>query len=89
MNVDDCAYFAFPVNFDLNPKGTMMVVFHATRPVVFYLSDETRKPTRVTAQKTLYQSDRFYPTTRRAQLLKEAKDPLYIQNVQTFVYLTV
>ena len=88
-STDDCAYFAFPTNFDLNPKGTMMIVFEATKPVVLFISDETRKPQRNNAQKTLYASDRFHPTTRRARMLNDGGDPLYIQNVQTYCYLTV
>ena len=90
QNIDDCVYFAFPTNFDLNPKGTLMIVFEATKPVVLFASDGQRKPNRGTDDvKILYSSDRFYPAPKRAKAMNDAKDPLYIQNVQAYVYMTI
>jgi hypothetical protein len=40
------AHFAFPMNFDLHPKGTILVVFESSTPVEVYLSSDKRKPDR-------------------------------------------
>ena len=71
-NTSDCAYFAFKLDYSLNPKGTIMIVFEATKAVMLIISDETRKPTRNAKNKTiLYASDRYHPPKKEAKTLKD------------------
>ena len=72
-STSDCAYFAFKLDYSLNPKGTIMIVFEATKAVMLIVSDETRKPTRATTGRTiLYSSDRYHPPRQKeAKVIKD------------------
>ena len=71
-NSNDCAYFAFKVNYSLNKNGTIMIVFEATKTVMLIISSETRKPTKATTGRViLYSSDRYTPPKNET---KEVRD---------------
>ena len=86
-NTSDCAYFAFKLDYSLNPKGTIMIVFEATKAVMLIVSDETRKPTRATTGRViLYSSDRYQPPKREPKVIKDhelgdKEQPFQMQNV--------
>ena len=60
--LDNCLYFSFLTNYDLNPKGTMMIEFSASKKIVIYISNVVKRPNKKTAQKILYKSGKFDPT---------------------------
>ena len=39
LNAKDECYYAFELNYDLNPKGTIRVLFESSKPVQVYISD--------------------------------------------------
>ena len=54
-------HFAFGVDFDVNPKGTVVVTFEANSPVEVYLSTQVTKPDKQRCQKALLSSGKFTP----------------------------
>ena len=64
-STQDSLYFSFLTNFDLNPKGIMVVEFETTKPIVIYVSSEVKRPTEATAQKVLHASGLYDPTSDR------------------------
>ena len=49
-------YFAFTVNFDLNPRGTIRVFFESKKRVRVFISDKYKKPQAANAEKIFEQS---------------------------------
>lgn len=54
-------HFAFCVDFEVNPKGTVSVTFESSSPVEVYLSTEATKPDKQRCQKALASSGKFTP----------------------------
>lgn len=49
------SYFCFPVNFDLNVKGTFKLTFDCRKPVRVYISDTIPKPSANNCDKVVFQ----------------------------------
>ena len=59
---DECHY-AFPINYDLNPKGTIRIRFQSSKPVQVFVSDWVRKPSHKDADKVLTKIGELYRYT--------------------------
>ena len=74
------AHFAFQINYELNPKGSMLVSFDSNTPIEVYMSTQKTKPDRDHCQKILLKSSKFTP---------KEPDPTMKDKEVSFVYLTV
>lgn len=74
------AHFAFQINYELNPKGSMLVAFDSSTPVEVYISTERTKPDRDHCQKIILRTTKFTP---------KEPDPANRDKEVPYVYLTV
>ena len=97
-------YFQFTINFDLNPKGTVLVNFECQKPVRIFISDNVKKPSAGNCDKTILQHEvpKAYTPFKDARrgLFKDSEDPraLFLfqhqynekgQLVEKQIYITV
>ena len=70
---DEC-YYVFPLNYDLNPRGTIRIRFECAKPIEIYISDQMRKPMRNGADKILVKPGELYRYSPIHNIYSESVD---------------
>ena len=70
---DEC-YYVFPINYDLNARGTIRIRFECAKKIEVYVSDQMRKPMRQGSDKILTKPGELYRYSPIHNIYSESVD---------------